>query len=131
MELKKRILSKDLELRKDYILDRWVYIASGRKKRPQDHPSKIIKQPSKKCFFCPGHEDQTPKEIGRLEENNKWKIRWFPNKFPVVKPEGNPRQTTNKEFLKRQDSFGYHEVIIECPQHNKQLWDFDKKHINI
>jgi|TARA_B100002003_G_C14142131_1_gene549138 UDPglucose--hexose-1-phosphate uridylyltransferase len=129
MKLEKKKLSRDLEIRKDYILDRWVYIASDRKKRPKEYQKDTIIQAKKYCLFCPGNENLTPKEIGRIEENGKWKIRWFPNKFPVVTKQGNPKIKKINQFLTKQDSYGYHEIIAECPQHNKQLWDLNTKHI--
>ena len=81
------------------------------------------------CFFCPGNEKLTPPEIGRLEENGKWKVRWFPNKFPVSLLKGNAHLRTSGRFFTFADSYGKHEVIAECREHNKQLWDLDIKHI--
>ena len=129
MKLEKKIISRDLEVRKDYILDRWVYIAADRKKRPKEYQKDTITQAKKDCFFCPGNENLTPKEIGRIEVNGKWKIRWFPNKFPVVEILRDPQQKIINTFLTKQDSYGSHEIIAECPEHNKQLWDLDLKHI--
>jgi UDPglucose--hexose-1-phosphate uridylyltransferase len=129
MKLEKRNISKDLEIRKDYILDRWVYIASDRRKRPKEYQKDTINQERKNCFFCPGNEKLTPCEIGKVEEKGKWKIRWFPNKFPVVNLEKTPSMITKNTFLTKQSSYGHHEIIAECPEHNKQLWDLDIKHI--
>ena len=66
------------EIRKDYILDRYVIIATDRAKRPAQFIKK--KQNTKKgtCFFCPGNENLTPPEIDRIEKNNKWLVRCFP-----------------------------------------------------
>ncbi len=117
-----------MELRKDYILDRWVFLAPERKKRPKEFKKKEIKEKTKICFFCPGNENLTPKEIGRIEENGKWKIRWFPNKFPVVEQKGSPIIKT-KGFFTSSSAYGEHEVIAECKQHDKQLWDLPPEHI--
>jgi len=117
-----------IELRKDYILDRWVIIASERKKRPRE----FKKTKSKKeeiCYFCPGNENLTPKETGRIEKNNKWIIRWFPNKFPAVDLKGNPEIRCANEYFTYSDAFGIHEVIVETPNHNKQLADLTEEHI--
>lgn len=104
-----------LELRKDYILDRYVIIAEKRKTRPHElhHDEKIREIES--CFFCPGNEHTTPPEIGRVEYKGKWKIRWFPNKFPFL-----------QEGTK---AHGYHEVIVETAEHSKQLWDLGENDI--
>jgi len=117
-----------MELRKDYILDRWVFLAPERKKRRKEFKKEYIKEEVKICFFCPGKEHLTPLEIGRIEKNKKWKIRWFPNKFPVVEPKGSPIIKT-KGFFTSSSAYGEHEVIAECPEHNKQLWDLSPKHV--
>jgi UDPglucose--hexose-1-phosphate uridylyltransferase len=118
-----------MELRKDYMLDRWVVIASDRKKRRREFKKSEEQKASKTCFFCPGNEETTPPEIGRIEENGKWIIRWFPNKFPAVKKEGDPVIKTDNDFFTFSNAYGNHEVIAECPEHDKQLWDLDAEHI--
>ncbi len=118
-----------MELRKDYILERWVYLATDRKKRPKEFRKEEQKQDSAVCFFCPGNEHLTPPEIGRIEENSRWKIRWFPNKFPAVKQEGNPNIWTDNTFFTYSAGYGKHEVIAETPDHEKQLWDLPKEHL--
>lgn len=112
-----------MELRKDYILDRWVIIATDRKKRLQQFKKDSIHNNDGLCFFCPGNEHLTPPEIGRVPLNDSWQLRWFSNKFPAVKPEGNPLIQTHNEFFTFSDAYGHHEVIAETPNHNSQLWD--------
>lgn len=115
-------------LRKDYILDRWVYYAVGRKKRPRDFKSVEIRDNSKNCYFCPSNEHLTPPEIGRVEYKGSWKIRWFLNKFPAVDKKGNPNLKP-KKYLLQGDSYGIHEVIVETQHHKSQLWDLPASHI--
>jgi len=109
-------------LRKDYILDRWVYYAIGRKTRPRDFKSIEIKDNSKHCYFCPSNEHLTPPEIGRVEYKGSWKIRWFLNKFPAVEKNQNPK-LKQKKFLIEGNSYGIHEVIVEASRHKSQFWD--------
>ena len=78
------------ELRKDYILDRWVVVSTGRAHRPKQFKHTQPTQEVKVCYFCPGNEELTPPEIGRVEEDGKWILRWFDNKFPAVESKGNP-----------------------------------------
>lgn len=118
-----------MELRKDYILERWVVLATDREKRKREFKKKEVQNEDKTCFFCPGNEGSTPPEIGRIEENGKWIIRWFPNKFPAVKKEGDPSIKTDNNFFTFSNAYGSHEVIAECPEHDKQLWDLDVEHI--
>jgi len=74
-----------IKLRKDYILNRWSYVASERGKRPQQFKKdKAKKDKEGVCYFCPGSENLTPPEIGRTGTKDKWQVRWFLNKFPAV-----------------------------------------------
>ncbi|MEA3255688.1 MAG: galactose-1-phosphate uridylyltransferase [Candidatus Altiarchaeota archaeon] len=114
------------ELRKDYILDRWVIIAKERGKRPTDFVGgKADIKEGGLCFFCPGNEHTTPPEISRIEENKKWLIRCFPNKFAATATE----MKTFKGELERISAYGRHEVIVETPEHDKCLGDLKVAHI--
>jgi len=117
-----------IELRKDYILDRWVILSEGRKYRPKEFKKKAFVKSEGICYFCPGNEKLTPKEIGRIEENGKWKIRWFLNKFPFVLKHGNP-MLKKKGIFEYGSSYGYHEIIVETPNHKKQFADHSVKDI--
>jgi len=117
-----------MELRKDYILDRWVFLASDRRKRPREFKYEEKKEEEKICYFCPGNEHLTPPEIGRIGKK-KWKIRWFPNKFPAVERQGNFSIKTDNNYFTFSDAYGIHEVIAETPDHKKQMWDLSKEEI--
>ncbi|MFH1403528.1 MAG: galactose-1-phosphate uridylyltransferase [Candidatus Altiarchaeota archaeon] len=106
------------ELRKDYFLDRWVIIASGRGKRPTDFAKPSDDEDGGGlCFFCPGNEETTPPEISRVEEDGRWIIRVFPNKFPAVTMEDGP--STGRLMPAR----GVHEIVVENPEHGKSVSD--------
>lgn len=117
------------ELRKDYILDRWVIISPGRSKRPlqfEAHP--LNRHPAHPetqsyCFFCPGNEEATPLEIGRIEKDGQWAIRWIPNKFAALEPQGQFDIRTDNTFYTYSAAFGHHEIIIETSDHHRQLAD--------
>ncbi|MFH1510900.1 MAG: galactose-1-phosphate uridylyltransferase [Candidatus Woesearchaeota archaeon] len=115
-----------MELRKDYLLNRWVIISEKRGTRPKQF-EKVMQKKDGFCFFCPGNEKTTPPEIGRISEDGKWIIRWFPNKFPAVSAEG--KFSVHNGFLTHANAFGYHEVITETPDHTKQLSDLSPSHI--
>jgi UDPglucose--hexose-1-phosphate uridylyltransferase len=112
-----------MELRRDYILDRWVIIAERRGKRPHDFAQNPDVYPAGKCYFCPGNENETPPEIGRIEKDGKWKVRWFPNKFSFIEREGSSNVKTADNFFTYSNPFGGHEVIAETDDHSKQLHD--------
>ena len=111
------------ELRKDYLLDRWVIIATERAKRPNDFKKPKMKVKEGICYFCPGNETFTPGEISRVEDDGKWVIRVFPNKFAAVKLSGNFNIQTHNKFYTFADAYGAHEVVVETNDSKKQLWD--------
>jgi len=113
-----------MEIRKDYVLDRYVVIAAARKKRPRQF-KKEIEEKVETCFFCPGNESMTPPEIGRIG-GKKWKIRWFPNKFPAAAEEGQIEFRTDNRFYTFASAYGRQEVIVETSNHSKQLWDLSE-----
>ena len=113
-------------IRKDYILDRWVYYASSRSKRPKEFKSATSREESKACFFCPGNEYLTPPEIGRAEYKGSWKMRWFLNKFPAVEQKKHSK-LKSKKFLSEGSNYGVHEIIVETSHHKSQLWDLPIK----
>ena len=117
-----------MELRKDYFLDRWVILSTVRGVRPDDFEEEEIKENNKKCFFCPGSEKNTPPEIGRLEKDGKWYVRWFPNKFAITAREGDS-EIKDHGFFKFSAGFGEHEIIVELPEHNKQLHEVSIEHL--
>lgn len=112
-----------MELRKDYILDRWIVTGGSRKKRP--HMFKAPKVTAKGIdVFARGNEAMTPPELGHIGE--PWRIRWIPNKFPFV--EEKTEQSIHRRFFEKGSAWGFHEVIIETPK-DKQLWELSEKEI--
>lgn len=111
------------ELRKDYLIDEYVIIATTRSQRPHQLKHVSKRSPKSACPFCPEHEDWTPKEISRYPKNaKKWRKRVVPNKFPAVQTHGKLKRI-NRRFTKAMSAIGSHEVIIETPDHNKDLCD--------
>ncbi|MFP3985537.1 MAG: galactose-1-phosphate uridylyltransferase [Candidatus Bathyarchaeia archaeon] len=119
------------EIRKDYLLNRWVAIATERKRRPTDY---IRKEPSAQtadrssCPFCPGNERMTPpavlvylKRKGCIVKEHDtdglrhkdWLIRCVSNLYPAFSP---PKKGEKNELGK---AVGHHEVFVESPNHNE------------
>ena len=115
-------------IRKDYILDRWIYYAVSRTKRPREFKSVEVRDNAKVCFFCPWNTHLTPPEIGRVEYKGGWKLRWFLNKFPAVEKKGNAK-IKPKKFLSEGNSYGIHEVVVETQHHKSQLADLPLQQI--
>lgn len=125
------------QLRKDPISGRWVIIASERSKRPDDFRPVRSERDEKKigfCSFCEGNESKTPPEVFSLGRNgtpeNKpgWTVRVVPNKFPALN-RGEPPQKSYQGLFQWMEGVGVHEVVIENPQHDKELSDLPLLHI--
>jgi len=120
------------ELRKDPIIGRWVIISTERAKRPSDFSSVPKKRTNKLCPFCPGNESATPPEILAYRPNSSepnkpgWTLRVISNKFPALMIEGDLNRE-GRGLFDKMNGIGAHEVIIETPDHNKDLIDLDKK----
>jgi UDPglucose--hexose-1-phosphate uridylyltransferase len=105
------------ELRRDYLLDRWVLIAANRGKRPHDFIGKRqVREEPTFCFFCPGNEHSTPPELDRISKGKNWVVRAFTNMYPA----------TSVNFPM---AYGSHEVIVETPEHHKNLHDLSSEQI--
>lgn len=88
---------------------RWVIIAPGRAKRPDQ-----IKNHAGVCVFCPGNEQLTPPEIFRIgagePDKPGWKIRVVPNKYPIT---------------------DFHEVIIHSPDDKLDIEDLSIEQVEL
>ena len=121
------------ELRKDPIIGRWVIISTERGKRPSDFSgTPKRRKESKPCPFCPGNESATPPEILAFRPDSSkpnkpgWTLRVISNKYPALRIEGN----LNREgvgIFDKMNGVGAHEVIIETPEHDKDLVDLSLK----
>lgn len=111
------------EIRQDPTTREWVIIATERAKRPHEFTSlsSAADQASRSCVFCRGNESQTPPEVWRLEGNGQWRIRVVGNKFPALSSKATATRYETPPFYRSMDGFGYHEVIIETPEHDQTL----------
>jgi UDPglucose--hexose-1-phosphate uridylyltransferase len=125
------------ELRKDYLLNRWVVIATERGRRPTDLTKpKPQTANNAVCPLCVGNENLTPpadllylKENGEIrisqdpltgERAKNWLVRVIPNIFPAFSPPKKAQDTT--QIVKDEslwDAIGYHDVIVESPNHDE------------
>src|SRR5512139_1187189 len=117
------------ELRRDPIVGRWVIIATERARRPNHLQRRQEPLEGGLCPFCPGHEDKTPQEVyvaGRSvaapPNSSGWRVRVVPNRFPALMIEGDlDRQAEG--IYDRMNGVGAHEVIIESPDHARDMAD--------
>ena len=123
------------QVRKDYLLNRWVVIANERKKRPTDFIKKEISEKDGDCPFCPDNEKMTPpaklvyiSNDGKLEKKQdrdnfrykNWLVRVIPNLYPAFFPPAN-ENVAFKKSCNLIDAVGHHEVIVETPCHDEHL----------
>ncbi|MCX5778918.1 MAG: galactose-1-phosphate uridylyltransferase [Elusimicrobia bacterium] len=122
------------ELRRDPITGRWIIISTDRGKRPSDFSRGVENTAGNKCPFCLGNEAMTPSEIvgygdsGRSRNAANWRVRVIPNKFPALAIEG----TLNRQgdgMYDRMNGLGAHEIIIESPHHDRDIFDLSDKDV--
>ncbi len=126
------------EIRYNFLKDTYVIFSAERAKRPHDY----FREPEaeigivEKCPFEYGNEDKTPPEVFAIREKGTkpntpgWKIRVVPNKYPALKPEDNFLEKQEGLF-KKFTGYGYHEIIIETPDHFKQIYNFSVEEIKL
>ena len=117
------------ELRRDPVVGRWVVIDSEHLKGPADFPKeKRTSSQRDICQFCPGREHFTPPEVealrppGSKADSSGWLVRTVPNKFPALTGEG-PVEKYAYGMFDVMSGVGAHEIVIETPDHGKQLAD--------
>jgi UDPglucose--hexose-1-phosphate uridylyltransferase len=124
------------QLRKDPVTSRWVIVSAEDPKRADQYAPEKRTKSSKACPFCPGNEAMTPSEIavwGRkhgAKNSPGWQVRVIPNKFPALQIE----QTTEKTAIgiyDRVGGFGAHEIIVENPDHGKEMADSDVEQVEL
>lgn len=115
------------ELRWDPLKLHWVIIATERGRRPRDFSVETVTSGLTACPFCYGHEDKTPPEIfairpGGSPNSPNWKVRVIPNKYPVLRIEGELK-SRGYGLYDVMNGIGAHEVIVETPDHDRQMAD--------
>ncbi len=125
------------ELRKDYLLDRWVVIATERGRRPTDFAKQKTEHAKVAvCPMCVGNESMTPPAVMLYlkdgdevhiaqdplvgERPKNWLVRCIPNLYPAFSPPKQP-QDTEQIFSSESlgNAIGHHEVIVESPNHDE------------
>lgn len=117
------------EFRVDPISGEYTIIASERANRPYDFNENNEFSESGKCPFCPGNEEMTPKAIIEnkdFETDTNWSIRVIPNIYPIVS--NNISDIDTDKFYKSQNGYGFHDVLIDTPNHTETIIDFSKHH---
>lgn len=103
------------EIRKDYLLDKYVIITPGRALRPRDIKEQTVIERTKPCPFCP--EKIVKKNIvDKIGAGKSWDVLALKNIFPAV-------------TLKNKKAYGAQEVIVEARNHIVELAELPEIHI--
>ncbi len=103
------------EIRKSYLLKKYVIITPDRANRPRDTKEETIIKRTNFCPFCPENIDK--KNIcDQIIINNKWRVLSIKNIFPAV--------TKNND-----KAYGTQEVIIENRKHTLEMADLNERQI--
>ena len=116
------------ELRLNPLTGRWVTIATERATRPDEFPTTrlaVEARPDRPCPFCPGNEESTPPELEAFGDDDSWRVRVVPNRYPAFSGD-EPLTVTNLGPLFRQaPASGLHEVVVLTPDHDTSFADLD------
>lgn len=99
------------EIRKDYFLNKYVIVTPSRSRRPREVKIAHCRHNNAvDCPLCPSRIEKNLiiKAYSPGKKDQKWSIMVLKNKYPVV-------------TLNNYKSYGRHEVIIETPDHGKEL----------
>lgn len=110
------------ELRQDPTTKDWVVIAKERARRPEQFKREppTTSQQTGTCPFCPGNERLTPPAIAEIGSILGWRLRVIPNRFAAFDRDVSHRQH-QANFFNTQEAYGYHEVVVESPDHQTAL----------
>ncbi len=110
-------------LRKDPLSNGWVIVTPDRGLRPSDFGSVESTKKGGFCPFCPGNEGTTPPEIYAFREAGSqvnqpgWWVRTIPNKFAVLRTEGE-LQRRGQGIYDLMNGVGAHEIVVESTNHD-------------
>ncbi len=106
------------EIRKSYLLNKYVIITPGRAARPRDIKEQtVVERNSTDCPFCPHNIDKN-NIVDKINDskNKNWDILSLKNIYPAVSLDNNK-------------AYGTQEVIVETPDHSKDLANLSEPHI--
>ena len=103
------------EIRKAYLLNKYVIITPTRAKRPRDIKEQTIIKRTGQCPFCP-ENIAAENIIDKIAHHKKWQVLTLKNIYPAVSLDNNR-------------AYGTQEVIVETPSHSRELAELNEKEI--
>ncbi|MHC1588788.1 MAG: galactose-1-phosphate uridylyltransferase [Methermicoccaceae archaeon] len=129
------------EIRRHYFLDEYCIVAPERQKRPSDLKKSTVPTSAEGCPFCAGNEHMTPPAgavympdgsvLSDLDDGRVrgWSVRCFPNMFPALSPDApSPPEDSHSHVM---GGYGFHEVIVESPEHGTSTAMFDDERMEL
>jgi UDPglucose--hexose-1-phosphate uridylyltransferase len=101
-----------MELRKDPITRSWVITG--------DDPAESNSRTEGSCRFCPD-AGNVPQVVAAIPSAGGWSTRAVVHPTPLYHIEGEPERRGDGIY-DRMSSIGAHEVLVENPRHDRQLW---------
>ncbi len=113
------------ELRQNIITRDWVIIAKGRTERPDEFAPKkkersLLPVYVANCPFCVGNEAETFEETFAVSDEQGWKVRVVPNRFPALSAHGERTRKVSGIF-RSMPAVGIQEVVVEHPRHDMTM----------
>src|SRR6202158_5926554 len=110
-----------MELRKDPVTRSWVMTG--------DDSTEVSSCTETACRFCPDSRDAT-QVISSLPGPVGWSARSMVHPKPLYHIEGEPGRRGDGIY-DRMSSVGAHEVLVENPRHDRQLWNASDDEIGL
>ena len=116
------------DLRKDYVLEKFVIIPST------EQPLDVKHSSDGRCAYCPGNETMTEPALlalvvkdgmlQRLSDSDDsvvedWSVRVFQNSSPIVAT--GPAASYSEKPLYSEPAYGYHQIVVATPEHKHNL----------
>jgi UDPglucose--hexose-1-phosphate uridylyltransferase len=106
-----------------------VIIVSERAKRPEDYIIRVNRRDNPShvatCPYCVGNEEMTD-SVFNVPDKGTWAVRVVRNKLPALRPD-HEHEAGGGLMDRHMSGTGYHEVLIEHPEHNRYLYDQTKE----
>ncbi|MBN1384227.1 MAG: galactose-1-phosphate uridylyltransferase [Elusimicrobia bacterium] len=116
------------ELRRDLITQKWIITGMRSKEKFLESLNPFQKKTTNGCFFCEKNEKNTLPEIyairkpGTQPDTPGWQVRVVPSKAAAFKIEGDIGKEGHGIY-DLMNNIGAHELIVETPQHVKNICD--------